>query len=169
MAVRSLPGSGLLYHRLLPAAPFRVFYTGVGHRTENFLGGPGRPRFPRRQLYNAFLWKAKYDSLSQAALGIPRQRPADAAATEYRVEALPSALKVTLLQGGNHALELMGIDGRRVARREGRGTAGSGQEPRGAEFRPFRQVGWGDTNAPASASKGTEGVLRTSIQHHSRG
>jgi hypothetical protein len=104
----------------------RVFYTGVGHRTTNFTGGPTNPRFLRRQLYNAFLWTAKYDSLSPPIGIIARGRAMDQAPAFSRVEALPSLLKVTLLTDGNHALELLGIDGRRVARRDGIGPSGTG-------------------------------------------
>lgn len=108
------------------AAGGRVFYTSVGHRVEHYLGGPNNPRFLRRQIYNAILWTAKYDSLSQATGIIPSRRAAAEASDYSRVEVLPSMLKVTLHSGGNHALELLGIDGRRVARREGRGPTGTG-------------------------------------------
>jgi hypothetical protein len=104
----------------------RVFFTGVGHRITNFTGGPENPRFLRRQLYNAFLWTAKYDSLSPPIGIIARSGAMDQVTAYSRVEALPSLLKVTLLTDGNHALELHGIDGRRVARREGVGPIGTG-------------------------------------------
>lgn len=103
----------------------RVFYTAVGHLPANYLGGPENPRFLRRQIYNAILWTAKYDSLSRTVTSIPKPGTVGKASAQYRVEALGSALKVSWLSRGGHTLELMGIDGRRVARREGRGAVGT--------------------------------------------
>jgi trehalose utilization protein len=104
----------------------RVFYTAVGHRVNNYLGGPKNPRFLRRQLYNAILWTAKYDSLAQPSGVFSRRRAEGDASSSYRLEALPSMLKLTWLTGGPHTLELRGIDGRRVVRREGSGPIGAG-------------------------------------------
>jgi hypothetical protein len=103
----------------------RGFYTGVGYRIQLYQGGPSNPRFLRRQLYNAFLWTSKYDSLSQPVTGIFR-KPAESQATEYaRVAAFPSALKVTLLLNGSHDVSLLGLDGRRISHRQGKGSAGT--------------------------------------------
>jgi hypothetical protein len=98
----------------------------VGHRISNYLGGPKNPRFLRRQLYNAFLWTAKYDSLSPPVGAIARGRTEGEAFAQYRIEALPSLLKVTWFAKGSPALELLGIDGRRVERREAKGAKGTG-------------------------------------------
>ncbi len=108
------------WYRQLPTGG-RFFYTAVGHRPNNWQGG-SQPRFLRRQLYNAFLWAAKYDSTSSTAIMNWKTSKAPGDAFNYaKLSVSPSELNVTVMQTGKHAVELVGIDGKRIASRRGEG------------------------------------------------
>jgi type 1 glutamine amidotransferase len=96
----------------------RFFYTAVGHRAQNIQGG-NNPRFLRRQLYNAILWAAGYDTV--AATSIKSGRAPGSAANFSTITVSPSALTVTMVPEGDHTVELLALDGRRVAIRQGSG------------------------------------------------
>jgi type 1 glutamine amidotransferase len=103
------------WYRKLPSGG-RYWYSGVGHRAQNFQGGT-QPRFLRRQIYNAILWAAKYDSLSSVSIN-PGKAPG-AASNYSKLSVASSALTVTVLQNANHSVELLSVSGKRVALEKG--------------------------------------------------
>jgi hypothetical protein len=106
------------WYRKLPTGG-RFFYTAVGHRANIWQGGT-QPRFLRRQLYNAILWTAGYDTAM--VVSVKPGKPAGRAASDFsRLSVSPNALTVTLIPGGNHSVELMTVDGKRVAFQQGEG------------------------------------------------
>jgi type 1 glutamine amidotransferase len=107
----------LSWYRPLPTGG-RVFHTAIGHRANVWQGN----RTFRRQIYNAILWTAKYDSLSQVVAIHPGRKAPGAASQYSRLAAGPGMLTVTILQPGSHKVELLAMDGRRVAMREGSGA-----------------------------------------------
>jgi type 1 glutamine amidotransferase len=99
----------------------RMFYTAVGHRVQNYQGG-ANPRFLRRQLYNAIMWTAKYDSTKSTGI---RYDKAPGRASDYAsVLTGRNALTVSLIQPGDHSVEILGVDGKRVAFQKGTATNG---------------------------------------------
>ncbi|MCD6025002.1 MAG: hypothetical protein K0Q91_1918 [Fibrobacteria bacterium] len=106
------------WFRALPTGG-RTFYTGMGHRTNVWQG----TRAFRRTIYNAILWTAKYDSLSKVPVAINPGRKAPGAATQYsRLAAGQGMLTVTTIQPGSHKVELLGVDGSRIAMQQGTGA-----------------------------------------------
>jgi hypothetical protein len=101
----------------------RFFYTAVGHRPNLWNTGTNQPRFPRRQLYNAILWVAKYDSLSTADTAVSiKYTQAPGAASDYsKLLISSSALTLTVTSPGSHLVELLTLDGRRLAYQKGQG------------------------------------------------
>jgi type 1 glutamine amidotransferase len=98
----------------------RFFYTAVGHRAQNYSGGTN-PRFLRRQLYNAILWTAGYDTVA-GPVSIKSGKATGAASEYSRLAVSPSALTVTMIPEGNHTVELLTMDGKRVAFQQGNGS-----------------------------------------------
>jgi hypothetical protein len=108
------------WYRKLPTGG-RFFYTAVGHRANIWQGG-AQPRFLRRQLYNAILWTAKYDSVANV-VSVQAPRGSSMKSSGFsRLAVSPSALTVTLIPGGSHSVELMTVDGKRVAFQQGEGS-----------------------------------------------
>lgn len=106
------------WFRQLPTGG-RTFYTGLGHRANVWQG----TRAFRRQIYNAILWTAKYDSLKAPSTSIAPSHKAFANANQYsRFAITPGALTVTAIPAGAHTVELTGLDGRRVALQTGAGA-----------------------------------------------
>lgn len=99
----------------------RFFYTGVGHRPNIWNTNAQAPRFFRRQLYNAIVWLSDYDSLSISTVSLQRTKAAGPASDYSRLSVSPSALTVTMIPNGNHEVELLSLDGKRVAFRNGSG------------------------------------------------
>lgn len=122
----SLTGSGIptlmgdhphSWYRNYPDSGGRTFYTAVGHRPNLWNTNAQAPRFFRRQLYNAILWLAKYDSAGTSSI---RHTKAPGVASDYsRLAVSPSALTVSVIQPGNHTVELLSLDGKRLAFRQG--------------------------------------------------
>jgi hypothetical protein len=94
-----------------------VFHTAIGHRANVWQGN----RTFRRQIYNAILWAAKYDSISQVVAIHPGRKAPGAAGADSRLSVSPGSLTVTVIPAGRHSVELIGIDGGRVAGRQGAG------------------------------------------------
>jgi type 1 glutamine amidotransferase len=96
----------------------RTFYTGLGHRANVWRD----TRTFRRQIYNAILWAAKYDSLSTVSINPGNKALRESAARDHsRLSVSPGILIVTVIPEGVHTVELIGIDGRRVALQKGEG------------------------------------------------
>lgn len=108
------------WYRQLPTGG-RFFYTAVGHRPNNWQGGT-QPRFLRRQIYNAFLWTVKYDSLSSTSINYKTGKAPGDAFNYAKLSVKPSELTVTVMQAGDHAVELVGMDGKRLGSRRGEGV-----------------------------------------------
>src|SRR5215217_604307 len=107
------------WYRRTPGTGGRFFYTAVGHRATNY-DSLGPTPFLRRQIYNAILWTAKYDSLSSTAI-ISSKAPGKL--TDYsNLTFSPSAMTVTVTQVGQHRVELLGLDGRSIEQRTGTGN-----------------------------------------------
>ncbi len=102
------------WYRELPSGG-RFFYTAVGHRSQVW----ETVRSFRRQVYNAIVWTAKYDS-STTSIHAPRMAPG-AAADYSRLSVAPGALTVTMLPAGAHTVELLSVDGKRIALQTGEG------------------------------------------------
>jgi hypothetical protein len=118
----------LSWYRALPTGG-RVFYTGMGHRTQVWQG----TRAFRRQIYNAILWTAKYDSLSTVSIHPGNKFLQEGAARDYsRLWVSAGILTVTVIPKGGHTVELIGIDGRRIALQKGEG------QEKAYEFRDLR-------------------------------
>ncbi len=107
------------WYRYLPSGG-RFFYTAVGHRANIWQFG-NQPRFLKRQLYNAIVWAAGYDTVG-TSISIKPGKTVGRAADYSRLSVSQGALTVTLLQPGAHTVELLGMDGRRVAMRSGEGN-----------------------------------------------
>ncbi len=105
------------WYRALPSGG-RYFYSGVGHRAQNFQGG-SNPRFLRRQLYNAILWVSKYDSLSGTTTAINPGKAPGRASDYSKLSVSSQALTVTVASNVSHSVELMSVDGKRVALQKG--------------------------------------------------
>jgi type 1 glutamine amidotransferase len=102
------------WYRQLPTGG-RYFYTGVGHRAQNFQGGTN-PRFLRRQLYNAVLWVAKYDSLSGGTIAINPGKAFTGKASDYsKLSITGSSITVNVLQNTSHSVEILSVNGKRLA------------------------------------------------------
>lgn len=112
MNVGSLTPMGDHPHSWFRAWPTggRTFYTGLGHRANVWQS----TRTFRRQLYNAILWTAKYDSLSTVSLSPTRKTLGDANHFA-RFAATPGTLTITAMTAGSHSVELLSLDGRRAA------------------------------------------------------
>ena len=109
------------WYRYLPTGG-RFFYTAVGHRANIWAGTSAQPRFLRRQLYNAILWTAGYDTAMKVTSVRPEFNKSVNASELSRMNVAQGELSVTLLQSGAHSVELKGLDGRRVAMRRGEGS-----------------------------------------------
>lgn len=97
----------------------RFFYTAVGHRAQNFQGG-NNPRFLRRQLYNAILWVAGYDTAG-TVISIKSGKTPGSVANYSTITVSPSSLTVTMIPEGSHTVELLTVNGQRVAIQQGNG------------------------------------------------
>lgn len=95
----------------------RTFYTGIGHRAQTWQN----TRVFRRQLYNAILWTAKYDSIGEIVSLNPGYRASAAARELFRLRSMPGALAVSMLTEGGHSVELLSMNGRRIEMRQGFG------------------------------------------------
>jgi hypothetical protein len=103
----------------------RYFYSAVGHRYQNYTGvstGTGAANqttdFFRRQIYNAIVWAAKYDG----PVSIRRDLKAPGSASSYSKLAIAgSSLTVSLLRSGEHEVNVMTLNGKRVTSRTGSG------------------------------------------------
>lgn len=105
------------WYKQLPTGG-RMFYTAVGHRSQVWQ----TVRFFRRQVYNAILWTAKYDSAGTVVAVNPGKTFASGAASDYsRLAVSAGELTVTLIPDGSHSVELLGVDGKRVAFQQGEG------------------------------------------------
>lgn len=104
------------WYRTFPDSGGRTFYTAVGHRPNLWNTNPTAPRFFRRQLYNAILWLAKYDSIASLT-SIPGKAfdARDAGNFQARLIVKSSELLVAVTQDGAHTVELVSLDGRRIA------------------------------------------------------
>lgn len=101
----------------------RFFYTGVGHRPNIWNTNAQAPRFFRRQLYNAIVWLSDYDSLSTGTTALNKRIKAPGSASDYsKLSISPSALTVTMIPEGDHSVELLTLDGKNVATRQGSGS-----------------------------------------------
>jgi hypothetical protein len=110
----------MAWYRTYPDSGGRTFYTAIGHRPNLWNTATNQPRFARRQYYNAILWLAKYDSLS-TVVAVKHTKAPGRASDYSKLAVSPSALTVTMTRGGNHEVELMTLDGKRVARQTGAG------------------------------------------------
>jgi type 1 glutamine amidotransferase len=102
----------------------RFFYTAVGHRAPTYLDSAGTPTTPflRRQLYNAILWAAGVDSTGNVVSVTDRttkqhSRFADHARVSYNA----GALTVSILNDEPNTVEVLGVNGGRVALSRGAG------------------------------------------------
>jgi type 1 glutamine amidotransferase len=117
-AVTPMGDHPMSWYRQFPTGG-RTFYTALGHRSNVWTG----TRTFRRQVYNAILWAAKFDSLSNATISVrPDRNAARGTGSDFRVASRPGTLTVTTVQAGAHTVELRGIDGRRLAGRKGEGA-----------------------------------------------
>jgi hypothetical protein len=108
----------------------RLFYTALGHRARSYTGPattattPEAGYFFRRQLYNAILWAAGVDSTGKVVSVAGRNRNAPARFADHaRVTFNAGALTVSLLRDGPNTVEVLGVDGRRVALKRSEGRA----------------------------------------------
>lgn len=107
----------LSWYRSLPTGG-RTFYTALGHRPDVWQN----TRTFRRQVYNAVLWAAKYDSVSRTMSIADADRDTPERVAAYsRLAVTPGALTVTTIHAGSHAVELLRLDGRRLDIRKGTG------------------------------------------------
>jgi len=117
------------WYRSLPTNG-RFYYTAIGHESQNMTTLTNR--FWRRQIYNGILYTSKYDSLCAVTVGCPSYTdgsyPADGGGTpifnakapgslsDYaKVSFSGSSLTVSMNQLGINSVELMTLDGKRVA------------------------------------------------------
>jgi type 1 glutamine amidotransferase len=104
------------WYKQLPTGG-RFFYTAVGHRSQVWQ----TVRSFRRQVYNGILWTAKYDSLATVT-SIRHNGKAPGVAQDYsRLSVTPGALTVTMIPSGSHTVELLSVDGKRIAFQQGEG------------------------------------------------
>jgi hypothetical protein len=103
----------------------RFFYTGLGYRTQNYTGTDAGAFFVRRQIYNAILWAAGVDSTGAVSVRNPQVTREGRGFTDAaRLSLSGGTLTVSLLRDGAHTVEILGLDGRRVASRRGAGRGG---------------------------------------------
>jgi type 1 glutamine amidotransferase len=103
----------------------RFFYTAMGHRPNVWTSATNQPRFVRRQVYNAILWAAGVDSTGAVSVRNPQVTRAGRGFTDAaRLSLSGGTLTVSLLRDGAHTVEILGLDGRRVASRRGAGRGG---------------------------------------------
>jgi hypothetical protein len=103
----------------------RFFYSAVGHRYQNYTGvstGTGNANATtdwfRRQIYNAVVWAAKYDT----PVSVRPDLKAPGAASSYsNLSITGSNLMVSLLGEGDHTVDLLTVDGKRIASQKGTG------------------------------------------------
>ncbi|MDB5105985.1 MAG: secreted glycosyl hydrolase [Fibrobacteres bacterium] len=89
----------------------RFYYTGAGHMQELFVNNP----WFRRQVYNAIVWAAGTPSVSIREESRPAAGPANARANG-------SAITVSFSDPGPHGVEILSLDGSRVAAAKGSGA-----------------------------------------------
>lgn len=105
------------WYRELPSGG-RFFYTAVGHRSQVW----ENVRSFRRQVYNAIVWTAKFDAADTSTTSIRTPQMAPGAASDYsRLSVAPGALTVTMIPAGAHTVELLSVDGKRIALQTGEG------------------------------------------------
>jgi hypothetical protein len=92
----------------------RFYYTGAGHAVNNFKEN----YWLRRQLYNAVLWSSGWTPPSRIQLN-GNNPGLNALGGQTRVSA--ASLSVTVDREGAHAVEICGLDGKRVALEKGVG------------------------------------------------
>jgi len=95
----------------------RFFYTALGHRADVWTGA----RTFRRQVYNAILWAAKYDSLAPVSIAPGVSNPTTSGNSKISVSG--NSFLVSTLHDGPHIVEIRGIDGRQMEIRRGVGRA----------------------------------------------
>jgi type 1 glutamine amidotransferase len=96
----------------------RFFYTAMGSRPNLWNTALNQPRFVRRQVYNAILWAAGVDSTGAVSVRNPQVTRAGRGFTDAaRLSLSGGTLTVSLLRDGAHTVEILGLDGRRVASR----------------------------------------------------
>ncbi len=98
------------WYRTFPTGG-RTFYTALGHRSQVWQN----TRTFRRQLYNAVLWTAKYDSVSTVSL-----QPADtrrSATPDYRLTTASGSLTLEFPAGTARSVSLATLNGRRITQR----------------------------------------------------
>jgi type 1 glutamine amidotransferase len=115
------PDHPMSWYRALPEGG-RFFYTAMGHRPQTYLDNGGNPSTPflRRQIYNAILWTAGYN---EDGTRIRAAEIAGKFSGAARVAFSGDATTVSLLRDGSHAVEILGLDGRRIAFQRGAGRA----------------------------------------------
>jgi hypothetical protein len=98
----------------------RFFYTAIGGRG-NLYQGAAPSRFLRRQLYNAILWAAGVDSTGTVSIADRNRARHPRFGDHARMSFNANALTVSLLRDGPNKVEVLGVDGRRMAFRRGEG------------------------------------------------
>jgi hypothetical protein len=110
------------WYRKTPGTKGRFFYTAVGHRAQNY-DSLGPTPFLRRQIYNAILWTARYDTATTTSL---KYAVAPGQFGDYsKLSFAPSKVTITMTHAGRHSVELVGLDGKRLAFRNGDGAGKS--------------------------------------------
>lgn len=102
------------WYRQLPEGG-RFFYTALGHRSQVWQN----TRMFRRQLYNAILWAAGADSNGVVSVQGTASKNVSKFSGPARIVNHGGALTVSILHDGAHIVEVLGVDGRRVAVRRG--------------------------------------------------
>jgi type 1 glutamine amidotransferase len=93
----------------------RLYYTAAGHENSTYNSVAGM----RRQAYNAVMWAAK--AIPDTVVGI-RATKAPGNASDYsKLWISGSSLTVEVLQDGGHNVDLLGLDGSRLASQQGNG------------------------------------------------
>jgi type 1 glutamine amidotransferase len=122
----------------------RFFYTGAGHMQELFVNNA----WFRRQVYNAIVWASGSGTVSiEPRSESPLAR--NAAGKDGWAKAGGSSITVTFSGSGAHSVEILGLDGRRVA----------GLRGRGAQSHTFRDLGANSVYL-VKASSGKDEVRR---------
>jgi len=106
----------LSWYKQLPTGG-RFFYTALGHRADIWESA----RTFRRQIYNAILWTAKYDSLAQTVSIQPGARR-ESLRHDMRFSTTPGRLTVTVGTPDKHTIELSELNGKRIATARGDGS-----------------------------------------------
>ncbi len=108
----------------------RFFYTALGHRAQTYAGVTNNPTTPeaayffRRQLYNAILWAAGVDSTGTVVSVADRNRTAPARFADHaQVTFNTGALTVSILNDSPNTVEVLGVNGGRVALKRAEGRA----------------------------------------------